>query len=553
MRALYFLTIINMYEQTSAPLHLPINPNGLGVEIYESLKRHQTGNTEKIALIDPKTKQSVTYTQLLQSTTRLAQVLERENLTDDDYIAVFSENHINFFTPVIAALYIGIPLSPLNFNYQGDELVHVLKISKPKILFCSSTVLGKVMQIREKCPWFQRIILIDVDSCPISGVITLNEYLKSNYCPIGWTPRPVQCATHTLGILCSSGTTGMPKGVELTHQNLLVRIIQILDPRYNDIVPNDTKLALLPFFHGYGFVATMGYIIGGDMVVVLKRFEEQPFLQYIQDYKIRTLFVVPPIIVTLAKSPHIEKYDFSALKNIYSGAAPLDKKIELVAKRRLKIDNIVQGYGLTEATQATLSPPMPLRQDKSGSAGVVLPGMIGAVMDYESGQLLGPNQVGEICFKGLTVMKGYLHNPQATAESFKNGWLVTGDIGYYDEDHYFYIIDRRKELIKYKSFQVAPAELEAILLSHPKVRDAAVIGVPDELAGELPMAFIVKQAADLLTADEVMKFIEDRVSNAKKLRGGVKFIDEIPKNPSGKILRRHLRDLAKKLNLQSKY
>jgi 4-coumarate--CoA ligase len=221
--------------------------------------------------------------------------------------------------------------------------------------------------------------------------------------------------------------------------------------------------------------------------------------------------------------------------------------MELFLRRslRLKIKSVRQAYGLTETTIGVVG--MPLGCEKFGSSGKVLPYMLCKIRNPDTGESLGPNQIGELCFKGPVVMKGYYDNEQATRESFtSDGWLLTGDLAYYDDEEYFYVVDRLKELIKYKGFQVAPAELEALLLTNPKIRDAAVVGVPDEDAGELPLAFVVTDSGVVLTEVEVKQFIEGRVSSPKRLRGGVIFTTAIPKNPSGKILRRELRQLLRK-------
>jgi acyl-CoA synthetase (AMP-forming)/AMP-acid ligase II len=259
-----------------------------------------------------------------------------------------------------------------------------------------------------------------------------------------------------------------------------------------------------------------------------------------------SISIPPPVSVFLAKTPLFNKFDLSSLKIIWSGAAPLAKETETQVKARFN-DEIVylQGYGQTEATLGTLYGTYGVT--KSGSVGQPVKGIYAKVID-ENGKSLGPNKVGELCFKGALISKGYLKNEKATKEIIdKDGWLHTGDLGYYDDDQDFFIVDRLKELIKFKGFQVPPAELEALLITHPKVKDCGVIGISDEAAGELPFAFVVKQPYVELSEDEIKNFVKENASNAKWLRGGVKFIEEIPKNPSGKILRRELRDLYKSL------
>lgn len=273
-------------------------------------------------------------------------------------------------------------------------------------------------------------------------------------------------------------------------------------------------------------------------------------------------FMVPPLMVFLAKHPIVEKYDLSSLMVLLCGAAPLSKETEDQIKARyirssawkkgskiyyiyrIGIPIIRQGYGLSESTLSLLVQTDELC--KPGSVGALKKGLYAKVIDPDTGKVLGPNQRGELCFKGDCIMKGYIGDAKSTQTVIQDGWLHTGDIGYYDDDFEFFIVDRIKELIKYKAFQVPPAEIESLLLTHPKIKDAAVIGKPDEAAGELPMAFVVKQANVQLSEEDVIQYVAKSASPAKRLRGGVRFVDDIPKNPSGKILRRVLRDMINK-------
>lgn len=294
-----------------------------------------------------------------------------------------------------------------------------------------------------------------------------------------------------------------------------------------------------------GFMSLLFAITSVEFTMVyLSKFEPELYLSCIQNYKILSISVPPPIVVFLAKTPLFKKYDLSSLKILICGAAPLSQETEDQVKARFNDDLIVlQGYGQTEATLGVLYGNV--GSSKPGSVGVPIKGVYTKVID-KKGNSLGSNKVGEMCFKGALIMKGYLGNEKATREVIdKDGWLHTGDLGYYDEDMQFFIVDRLKELIKYKGFQVAPAELEALILTNSKVKDCGVIGIPDEAAGELPFAFVVKQPGESLNEKEIIEHVKQNASNAKWLRGGVKFVDEIPKNPSGKILRRELRDLYK--------
>jgi 4-coumarate--CoA ligase len=305
-------------------------------------------------------------------------------------------------------------------------------------------------------------------------------------------------------------------------------------------------LNIAPWFHVVGFVAMYMFACSGlDQMAFLTRFEEKIFYESIEKYEMNFLIAVPPIMVMMAKSDLFVKYNLSCVKLIACGAAPLSGETEDQVKKRFNNGVIIhQGYGMSETTYGVVGT---FKITKPGSVGEPVQGVYVKVID-ENGNLLGPNESGEICFKGDRIMKGYINDEKSTSETIdQDGWLHSGDIGYYDEDRQFYIVDRLKELIKYNGFQVAPAELEGIILSHPKVKDCGVIGIPDEKSGELPFAFVVKQPGIDLKAEEIVKHVQENVSKTKWLYGGVKFVDEIPKNPSGKILRKDMRQMFQDL------
>jgi acyl-CoA synthetase (AMP-forming)/AMP-acid ligase II len=333
----------------------------------------------------------------------------------------------------------------------------------------------------------------------------------------------------------SSGTTGLPKGVMLTHYNLVANILQSACAL--DLGPADTVLGVLPFFHIYGMVVIMNLGLHvGATVVTMPRFELEQCLQLLQKYRVTFANVVPPIVLALAKSPVVEKYDLSALRTLFSGAAPLGAQVAEAARDRLGV-RVVQGYGLTETSPVTHATRSNADQKLAG-IGPPIPNTEAKVVEVATGAELGVNQEGEICIRGPQVMKGYLNRPEATAAMIDpEGWLHTGDIGYADADGCFFVVDRVKELIKYKGMQIAPAELEAVLLSHPAVADAAVIPLPHEQAGQVPKAFVVLKGE--ATPDTIMQYVADRVAPYKKLHF-LEITDQIPKSPSGKILRRVL-------------
>jgi acyl-CoA synthetase (AMP-forming)/AMP-acid ligase II len=295
---------------------------------------------------------------------------------------------------------------------------------------------------------------------------------------------------------------------------------------------------VLPFFHIYGQVVLMAAALWhGATLVTMPRFDLEDFLRILQEQRITQAFLVPPIVLALAKHPMVDKYDLSSLSFIMSGAAPLDASLERACAVRLACD-VMQGWGLTETSPVLTTNAGAPQGPRPGSVGVLLPNTELRVVDPATDADLGRNDTGELVARGPQVMKGYLNNPAATAEMLDaDGWLRTGDLGHVDDDGYVYVVDRVKELIKYKGLQVAPAELEAVLLAHPEIADAAVVRSPDEEAGEVPKAFVVARTP--LEAEEVMAFVAERVAPYKRLRD-VRFVDQVPRSPTGKLLRRAL-------------
>ncbi|KAG7448159.1 AMP binding protein [Guyanagaster necrorhizus] len=357
-------------------------------------------------------------------------------------------------------------------------------------------------------------------------------------------------------LLCySSGTTGKPKVVETTHKNIIA-LLDVGAANYPRDV-GSVVLGFLPMYHIYG--ATSLLFSGqklGLTVVIQKRFDPISFCSDIQKYKVTTVTVVPPVLVFLSRHPIVEKFDLSTLKMLVSGAAPLGIELSKQVTKRLRSMRascaVVQGYGMTEIPSAHFLPPSDAER-KCGSIGKLYSNLearlVAGDIDAEEGQ------PGELWIRGPMVMKGYLNNSDATRDSMTgDGWYKTGDVAIRDSEGYYYIVDRVKELIKYKGYQVPPAELESVLLGHPDIADAAVIGVYDaSQATELPRAYVVPVNPDRTKTNglkasfesEVTKWMVSKVANHKHLRGGVSVIDVIPKSPAGKILRRELRELAK--------
>jgi len=388
------------------------------------------------------------------------------------------------------------------------------------------------------------VIIPEHEDDPIpEGTISLYS-LKNHNKPLHITCRSIHkdLSSHPCVLPYSSGTTGMPKGVCLSHNNIVANLQQIYEFE-SPCFPSDHKLiSPLPFFHIYGFLASILYPAwrGQQVITMSGRFDLEIFCQLVEKHQPQRAHLVPPILNGLAKSPVVDKYDLTSINMILSAAAPMGKETEDAVKDRISC-GVKQAWGMSE-----LSPLGTISLDlntRSGSVGQLVPNTIGKVVDPETNKSLPENQSGELMIKGPQVMMGYLNAPEKTAECLdSNGWLKTGDLMYYDEDGFFFITDRLKELIKVRGYQVAPAELEALLLTHPRVNDAAVVPVKDEESGELPIAYVVmklERTSQQTCEEDIKEWVKERVSPYKRLTRVI-FTDEIPKSASGKILRRLL-------------
>ncbi|XP_034661496.1 4-coumarate--CoA ligase 1 [Drosophila subobscura] len=503
------------------------------------------GFGDQTVLVDAVSGAEYTASFMHKSIVRLAHILQKLGVKQNDVIGLSSENSVNFALAMFAGFAVGATVAPLNVTYSEREVDHALNLSKPKIIFASKITIDRIAKVASKNKFVKGIIALSGSSKNFKTIYALNEMMDNDkYKTKPEFLSPVSNKNEDVAlIVCSSGTTGLPKGVQLTQMNLLATLDSQIQPT---MIPMSeiTLLTVIPWFHAFGCLTLITTACMGARLVYLPKFEENLFLSAIEKYRVMMAFMVPPLMVFLAKHPIVEKYDLSSLMVLLCGAAPLSRETEDQIKERIGVPFIRQGYGLSESTLSVL-----VQNDdfcKPGSVGVLKVGIYAKVIDPDTGKLLGANERGELCFKGDGIMKGYIGDTKSTQTAIKDGWLHTGDIGYYDDDFEFFIVDRIKELIKYKGFQVPPAEIEALLLTHEKIKDAAVIGKPDEAAGELPLAFVVKQANVQLTENDVIQFVNEHASPAKRLRGGVIFVDEIPKNPSGKILRRILREMLKK-------
>ncbi len=483
---------------------------------------------DKPAFIDGPTGRVVPFGDLYDDIARLAGGLVSSGFGPGEVLAIMAPNMPEYAVLFHGAAMAGGTVTTINPTYTTHEVRHQLVDSDATVLVTVPEFLETARQGADGTS-VETIAVVGGDG---EGAGTLSALMGD---PL--TAHVPVDPGDVVALPYSSGTTGLSKGVMLTHRNLVSNLVQVIGPA--DLRPSDTIVAVLPFFHIYGMQVLMnaGLRVGAT-IVTMPRFDLEQFLQLHQDHGVNRTFVAPPMVVALAKHPVVDRYDLSKITQIFSGAAPLSAELAIEAGRRIGCE-VVQGYGMTELSPVThLTVPGGF---KPGSVGVTVPNTETMIVDPGTGQPLGVDQDGEVWVRGPQVMKGYLNNPSATAQTIDDdGWLHTGDIGHIDEDGHLFVVDRLKELIKYKGFQVPPAELEALLLTHPAVADAAVIGEPDDEAGEVPVGFVALKPDSVATEGEIVEFVAAHVATYKQIRKVI-FVEQIPKSASGKILRRVLR------------
>lgn len=479
------------------------------------------------ALVDGATGRTLTFAELRDAIRRFAGGLQARGFGVGDTLALMAPNIPEYAVVFHGVAMAGGTVTTLNPTYTADEIRHQLNDSRATLMVTVSAVLP-VAQAAVEGTSVTEVFSID----PADGASPITDLFGEPIDQVEIDP-----ATHTVVMPYSSGTTGLSKGVMLSHRNLVANLCQM--QHVIDYGEDPVALAALPFFHIYGMQVLMnGLLANGVTVITMARFDLPAALGLIQDKKVTMFFAVPPMVLALAKHPIIDQFDLSSLRLVFSGAAPLGAELGQEAAARIGCE-VVQGYGMTELSPVSHSTPM--GQGKPGSVGVTISNTESRIVNA-NGEDQGVGGEGELWVRGPQVMQGYFGNESATDATIDSeGWLHTGDVGRFDSDGHLYIVDRVKELIKYKGFQVPPAELEALLITHPDVADVAVIGVPDDEAGELPKAFVVKREGSSVTETDLQDFVKEKVAHYKQVRQ-VAFVDEIPKSASGKILRRMLRD-----------
>ncbi|XP_069687233.1 uncharacterized protein [Periplaneta americana] len=499
-----------------------------------------------------------TYGEARALSRRFANALLGEcGLKRGDVVGLLLPNIPEYLIAIHGAIEAGIIVTFANPLYTADEVRRQFVNGSVRCSITIPQLLPIVTQVAPTIPDYKTTIVIGMDDHQPDGSLLSFKKLLIDSLP---ADIPKAHPDEIALLPYSSGTTGLPKGVKLSHRNLVSNLEQIQHPdvllhRPTTETTQEVVLTVLPFFHIYGFNGILNpTAVFGMHLVSIPKFTPEDYLACIDKFKPTILFLVPSLLLFLASHPGVTKEHLSSIEKVVCGAAPATKN--LIDKFKAKVDrdniNIRQGYGMTESSPVTLFAPKHIPRSKTGSCGQLVPLTQAKVVDLTTGESLGPHQSGELWVRGPQIMLGYLNNEEATQETLDSeGWLHTGDVAYYDDDEYFYIVDRTKELIKVKGNQVSPTELESVILQMPAVADVAVVGIPDLLAGELPRAFVVRRPDfPNVTESDIQQFVEPKVASYKKLAGGVKFIDIIPRNPAGKILRHELKVLGEKIPVQ---
>jgi len=497
----------------------------------------------------------LTYHQIKQLSDRFAASIRRMGIQKGDRVVLLLPNSPQFIVAYYALLKAGAVIVPLNPLSAERELEFYLTDSEAEVAITIPLFLSKVASLVGKTP-LKHIVysrLSDFLPFPLSlvqgfrerrlvrgvrgaALVDFKELLKQETGP-DWSPEPIQPEEMAV-LIYSGGTTGIAKGIMLSHFNFVANAHQII--AWGNLTNEQGLLAVLPLFHGFGMSVTMNSaILAGGEITLVPRFNAKQVAKTIQKRKPSFFIGVPTMFVQLSNLPDIHRYDFSSLRGIFVGAAPLTKAIKDDFEKKTG-GRMIEGYGLTEAVTAIMANPYK-GTHKLASIGIPFSDVDMKIVSLGDGHTLPPGELGEIALRSPTVMLGYYKNPEETQKTIVDGWLHTGDIGYLDEDGYFYITDRKKELIIVGGFNVFPREIDELIYQHPKVKEGITVGVPDPRKGERIKVYVVLKAGETATQEEFIAYFKERLT-PYKVPSEVEFRTELPKSMIGKILRRALRE-----------
>jgi long-chain acyl-CoA synthetase len=512
-------------------LHYPDMP------IYQLLKETADRLPKKTAVIDPQGRRELTFREIDQESDGLAGTFLHWGIKKGDRISFFMSNGWEYFVGFYAAMKVGAIVSPMNPTFREREVKTQVNDAESKILLVQHDLFPVVENTLPDLPTLEKVIVTRGQGKEGRKVFALKNILRGSPGPPSLPNSPISPKKDLAALPYSSGTAGLSKGVMITHFNLVANTLQSMNAV--EAHEDDVFISFLPFNHIYGFTYFLcGSIYLGASQVIMARFNAEDCLRLMEKYRVTVIFGVQPALLAFLNLPNLAKYNLSSLRYIWIGAAPLAPAIGRMIQEKFGV-TVARHYGLSEASPTTHSNPPD--RPKEGSVGIAVSDLEDRIMDWETGKKEMPvGEPGELAVRGPNVFQGYWKHPEDTKLALRKGWLYTGDIAKMDEEGYVYILDRKKEMIKYRGYQIAPAELEAVLMEHPAVRDCAVAGLPDKDSGEIPKAFVVLHEGMTLKPEELIDFVAQRVAPYKKIRE-VAFIPEVPKNFSGKILRRVLK------------
>ncbi|KAF3338828.1 putative 4-coumarate--CoA ligase 2 [Carex littledalei] len=486
-------------------------PNHLSLHTY--CFEHLPECHDSPCLIMSNSGKTYTYAETHLLCRKTACGLSKLGITKGDRVMVLLHNSAEYVFSFMGASMLGAVTTAANPLMTSAEILKQFKSSGAKVIVTHATCVEKVRD-------FEGVSAIVTIDEALEGCLSFSHILEND----GELEEVDIDSEDPVALPYSSGTTGLPKGVVLTHKSLISCLAQQVDGENPNIYlkRDDVILCVLPLFHIFSLNSVL--LCGlrtGAAIYIMPKFDINAMLEGIEKHRVTFAVVVPPLVLAMAKSPEVDKYDLGSIRIILSGAAPLGKDLQEALRNRLPQAVFGQGYGMTEAGPvlsmclAFAKNPTPT---KSGSCGTVIRNAELKVVDPETGFSLSHNQPGEICIRGPQIMKGYLNDPVATATTIDiEGWLHTGDIGFVDDDDEVFIVDRIKEIIKFKGFQVPPAELESLIINHPSITDAAVVAQMHEVAGEVPVAFVVRSNDSDITEEAIKEYISNQVVFYKRL------------------------------------